>query len=134
MRVLKEFKAFVMRGNVVELAVAFVIGVAFAGVVSAFSEGIVGGIVAAILGKPSFGSLGVTINDGFIAIGRFLQAVLDFLIVAWALFLILKVYNRLHRKEEAEVTTRPCPFCKTDIALDATRCPNCTSQLSGAEA
>jgi len=130
MHVLKEFKAFVMRGNLLELAVAFVMGVSFAGVVRAFSEGIIGGIIAAILGEPSFGGLGVTINDGFIAIGGFLQAVLDFLIVAWVLFLIIKAFNRLNAGEEAAATTRPCPFCKSDIAIDATRCPNCTSQLA----
>lgn len=129
---IKEFKGFVMRGNLLELAVAFVLGVAFVGVVNAFTEGIIGGILAAILGKPRFGGMGVTINDGFIAIGAFLQALLDFLIVAWVLFLIVQAFNRLHPKEEAAATARPCPFCKTDIALDATRCPYCTSQLTGA--
>jgi large conductance mechanosensitive channel len=129
MSVLKEFKAFVMRGNLLELAAAFIMGVAFAGVVSAFTEGIIGGIIAAILGEPSFASLGLTINDGVIAIGTFLQAVLNFVMVAWVLFLIIKAFNRLQPKEAA-ATTHPCPFCKTDIALDATRCPNCTSQLA----
>ncbi|HEV8564190.1 MAG TPA: large conductance mechanosensitive channel protein MscL [Actinomycetota bacterium] len=129
MSVLKEFKAFVMRGNLLELAVAFVMGVAFAGVVSAFTDGIIGGIIAAIVGEPSFGSIGVTINDGFIAIGSFLQAMLNFVIVAWVLFLIIRAFNRLRPKEEPAATTHPCPFCKTDIALDASRCPNCTSQL-----
>jgi large conductance mechanosensitive channel len=128
---LQEFKAFVMRGNLLELACAFILGVAFAGVVGAFTDGIIGGIIAAIVGKPDFGSVGITINDGFIAIGTFLQAVLNFLIVAWVLFLIIKAYDRMHPKETARATTHPCPFCKSDIALDATRCPNCTSQLAG---
>jgi large conductance mechanosensitive channel len=130
----QEFKAFVMRGNLLELAVAFILGVAFAGVVGAFTDGIIGGIIAAIVGKPSFSSIDVTINGGHILIGAFLQAVLNFLIVAWVLFLIIKAYDRMHPKEGAAATTQPCPFCKTDIALDATRCPNCTSQLSGASA
>lgn len=134
MHVLKEFKAFVMRGNLLELAAAFIMGVAFAGVVSAFTNGIIGGIIAAVVGKPSFDSIGITINDGFIAIGAFLSAVLNFLIVAWVLFLIVRAFNRLRPREEAAITTRPCPFCRTDIALDATRCPGCTSQLSDAEA
>lgn len=128
----QEFKAFVMRGNLLELACAFILGVAFAGVVGAFTNGIIGGIIAAIVGKPDFSSIGITINDGFIAIGTFLQAVLNFLIVAWVLFLIIKAYDRTH--PAAAATTQPCPFCKTDIALDASRCPNCTSQLSGATA
>jgi large conductance mechanosensitive channel len=132
--VLREFKAFVMRGNLLELAAAFIIGVAFAGVVNAFTEGIVGGIIAAILGKPSFGSLELTVNDGVIAIGSFLQALLNFVMVAWVLFLIIKALDRLRPKQEAAATTRPCPFCRTDIALEATRCPNCTSQLSNTEA
>ena len=134
MHVLKEFKAFVMRGNLLELAAAFIMGVAFAGVVSAFTNGIIGGIIAAVVGEPSFDSVGITINDGFIAIGSFLTAVLNFLIVAWVLFLIIRALNRLRPREEPAITTRTCPFCRTDIALDATRCPNCTSQLSGAEA
>jgi large conductance mechanosensitive channel len=134
MHVLKEFKAFVMRGNLLELAAAFIMGVAFAGVVSAFTNGIIGGIIAAVVGKPSFDSIGITINDGFIAIGAFLSAVLNFLIVAWVLFLIVRAFNRLRPREEAAITTRPCPFCRTDIALDATRCPGCTSQLSDAGA
>jgi large conductance mechanosensitive channel len=129
MSVFKEFKAFVMRGNLLELAAAFIMGVAFAGVVSAFTEGIIGGVIAAIVGEPSFDSVGVTINDGFIAIGSFLQAVLNFVMVAWVLFLVIRAFNRLP-KEEAAATTHPCPFCKTDISLDATRCPNCTSQLA----
>jgi large conductance mechanosensitive channel len=134
MLVLKEFKAFVMRGNLLELAVAFIMGLAFAAVVTAFTNGIIGGIIAAILGSPSLGSMGITINGGFIAIGAFLQAVINFLLVAWVLFLIIKVFNRMHRKEEAAATTRPCPYCKTEIALDATRCPNCTSELAAAGA
>lgn len=134
MQVLKEFKAFVMRGNLLELAAAFIMGVAFAGVVSAFTNGIIGGIIAAVVGKPSFDSIGITINDGFIAIGSFLQALVNFVLVAWVLFLIIKAFNRLQPKQEAAATTRACPFCRTDIALDATRCPGCTSQLSDAEA
>jgi large conductance mechanosensitive channel len=130
----QEFKAFVMRGNLLELACAFILGVAFAGVVGAFTEGIIGGIIAAIVGKPSFASIEITINDGHILIGAFLQAVLNFLIVAWVLFLIIKGFNRVRPKEDAAGPTQPCLFCKTDIALDATRCPNCTSQLSGASA
>jgi large conductance mechanosensitive channel len=134
MLVLKEFKAFVMRGNLLELAVAFIMGLAFAAVVTAFTNGIIGGIIAAILGSPSLGSMGITINDGFIAIGAFLQAVINFLLVAWVLFLVIKVFNRMRRKEEAAATTRPCPYCKTEIALEATRCPNCTSELAAAGA
>ncbi|HEY7400845.1 MAG TPA: large conductance mechanosensitive channel protein MscL [Actinomycetota bacterium] len=131
---LKEFKAFVMRGNLLELAAAFIMGVAFAGVVGAFTDGIVGGIIAAIIGKPSFSSLEITINDGHILIGAFLQACINFVLVAFVLFLIVRSFNRLRPKEEAAATTQPCPFCKTDIALDATRCPNCTSQLAGTSA
>jgi large conductance mechanosensitive channel len=133
MHVVKEFKAFVMRGNLLELAAAFIMGVAFAGVVSAFTNGIIGGIIAAVVGKPSFDSIGITINDGFIAIGSFLTAVLNFLIVAWVLFLIIRAFTRLQPREEGAITMRPCPFCRTEIALDASRCPNCTSRLSGAE-
>ena len=74
--------------------------------------------------------ISIDIGDSAITYGNFLNALLTFLIVAFAMFLVVKAYNRMAGPKDA--TTRPCPYCKTDIALDATRCPNCTSQLEGA--
>src|SRR5262245_18694593 len=98
----EEFKAFVLRGNVLDLAVAVILGAAFAGVVKTFTDGILMPIIAAIFGKPSFDSLTFDIGDGVILYGTFLSAVVNFLIVAAALFLVLKAATKLMRQQEAE--------------------------------
>ena len=127
---LKEFKTFLMKGNLIDLAVAFVLGLAFAAVVSAFTEAIVGGLIAAIAGKQSFADLSFTLGKGVIAYGVFLQALIDFVIVGFVLFLVVKAYNRF--RATPDPTTKACGFCRTDIPLAATRCPNCTSELQAA--
>ena len=128
---LKEFKAFVMRGNLVELAVAFILGVAFAAVVSAFSNVILGTIAYVAGGDVSFDQIGVHRGTTLvIPIGAFLTAVLSFLIVAFALFLIVKAYNRT--RPETPATTKACPYCASAINVAATRCPDCTSELPAA--
>ena len=127
---LKEFKAFILRGNLVEIAVAFIMALAFAAVVASFVTDIVTPIIAAIFRQPDFSSLKIDIGESAISYGKFLNAVITFLIVAFVMFLIVKVYNRISGPKAA--TTTGCPFCKTDIALDATRCPNCTSELQPA--
>jgi large conductance mechanosensitive channel len=125
---LKEFKEFVTRGNLVELAVAFIMGVAFASVIASFTNAILGAISYVAGGDVTFDGLGVHRGEAVvIPYGTFLTAVVNFLVAAAALFFVVKAYNRLKRKETP--TTRPCPFCKTVIAKDATRCPSCTSQL-----
>jgi large conductance mechanosensitive channel len=127
---LKEFKAFILRGNLVEIAVAFIIALAFAAVVASFVADIVTPIIAAIFGQPDFSGLKIEIGESAISYGKFLNAVITFLIVAFVMFLVVKAYNRMSGPKAA--TTKGCPFCKTDIALDATRCPNCTSELQPA--
>jgi large conductance mechanosensitive channel len=126
--VIKEFKAFVMRGNLIELAVAFILGLAFAAVVTAFTDVVLGAIAYVAGGDVSFDQLGVE-RDGQIVIpyGRFLTALLSFLIVAFVLFLIVKAYNRT--RPEQSTTTKACPFCASTINVAATRCPNCTSEI-----
>ncbi|MGZ8612007.1 MAG: large conductance mechanosensitive channel protein MscL [Actinomycetota bacterium] len=127
---LREFREFITRGSLVELAVAFIMGVAFSSVVSAFSDVILGAVAYAFGGDVSFDRFGVE-RDGELVIpyGAFLTALLDFAIVAFALFLVVKAYNRLRRSREETPTTRPCPYCRLDIDRDASRCPHCTSQL-----
>jgi len=134
---LKEFKAFVMRGNLIELAAAFIMGVAFAAVVTAFT-GVVLGVISYVAGGDvSFDGLGVhkgASNEIVIPYGHFITTVVSFVIVAWVLFLVVKAYNASAKKKEADPTTKPCQFCMTDIAIGATRCPNCTSYLEEATA
>ena len=87
-------------------------------------------IIGAIFGQPDFSALKIDIGDSAITYGNFLNVVITFLIVAFVMFVIVKAYNRMTGPKAA--TTKACPFCKTDIALDATRCPNCTSELQRA--
>jgi large conductance mechanosensitive channel len=127
---LREFKEFVLKGNLLELAVAFVLGLAFAAVVNAFIAGIILPFIAAIVGKPNFDALTFTVGDGVIQYGTFLTALINFLLIALVLFFIIRAYNRLRRPDE--VSTRACPYCLTDIPTAATRCSACTAQLETA--
>ena len=127
---LKEFKAFVMRGNLVEIAVAFVMGLAFAAVVTAFTDVVMGFISYVAGGDVSFDEIGIrrTPNGPIvIPIGAFLTALINFLIVAFVLFLVVKAYNRT--RPDQPTTTKACPFCASEINITATKCPNCTSEL-----
>lgn len=128
---INEFKAFVLRGNLVELAVAFILGVAFATVVTAFTNLILGAISYVAGGDVSFDQIGVREGDEIvIPVGAFLTALVSFLIVAFVLFLIVKAYNRT--RPPTPVTTKACPFCASEINLVATRCSMCTAELPAA--
>ena len=129
---MKGFKAFLLRGNVVELAVAVVIAVAFGLVVTAFVKDLVTPLVAALFGKPDFGALTFTINNSKFLYGDFINAVLAFLIVAAVIYFFVVVpYTALlarSRKEPpADPTTKKCPECLSEIPIDARRCAFCTS-------
>ncbi len=126
----REFREFITKGNLVEIAVAFILGLAFASVVSAFTNVIMSLIGAIFGGDVSFDALTVDVNGTPIPYGAFLTALVNFVIVAFILFLIVKAYNRL--RKQAESPTRPCDFCKTDVPKDAIRCPACTSELRAA--
>lgn len=129
-----EFKDFILKGNVVGLAVAVIIGAAFTNIVSAVSDYIIMPLIAAIGGQPDFSSIGFTINNSFFGVGSLLNAIISFLIVAAVVFfIIIKPMNMLMERNKAveEATTKDCPFCRSEIALDATRCPNCTSEQPG---
>ncbi|GAB4505249.1 MAG: large-conductance mechanosensitive channel protein MscL [Anaerolineales bacterium] len=130
---LKEFKEFVMRGNVLDLAVAVIIGGAFGKIVASLVTDILMPIIGLALGGVDFSGLALTVGDASIRWGAFLQTIIDFLIIAFAIFLIVKAANAAKKKEEpapaAEPTTKECPHCFTTISIKATRCPNCTSQL-----
>ena len=111
---LQEFKAFIFRGNLLDLAVAVILGVAFGAVVSAFTDGIVMAFVAAIFGEPSFDAVVLNLGDGRILIGRFLTEVLNFLIIAAVLFVILKAAAAAQRPKAEPAADAPAP---TDEAL-----------------
>jgi large conductance mechanosensitive channel len=137
---IKEFKAFISKGNLVTLAVAFILGATFAAVVTAFTNVILSLVSAIFGGTAPFsdwqwcmgGECGPKHPTGTpIPVGAFLNAVISFVIVAFVLFLIVKAYNRFMLKEEA-ATTKPCPFCLTEIPIAATRCPSCTSEIPSA--
>ena len=127
---LRDFKAFLLRGNLLDLAVAFILGVAFATVVTAFTN-IILSLIAAIFGANlSFNDLKFTVNGTPIPYGAFLTALVSFFILALALFAIVRMYQRLNPPPPS--VTEPCPYCKSSIAVGAKRCPNCTSDLTGA--
>jgi large conductance mechanosensitive channel len=141
----KEFRDFVARGSVIDLAVGVVLGAAFGKIVSSFVDDVLMPPLGMLLGRVDFSDLYVDLSGGDYAslaqaqdagaatinYGLFLNAVVQFLIVAFALFLLIKQVNRLQPLvEEAPPATKPCLYCHTSIPLPATRCPNCTSQLS----
>ena len=143
---LKEFKAFVMRGNVLDLAVGLVIGAAFGKIVTSFVSDVLMPPIGLALGGIDFSNLFINLSGQAyptvaaakaagaptLNYGLFLSAVVDFLIVAFAVFLVVRQVNRLTRKPEpaAAPTTRECPFCASSISLKARRCPHCTSEVS----
>lgn len=141
---LKEFKDFLMRGNVLDLAVAVIIGGAFGSIVTSLVNDIIMPPIGLLLGKVDFSSLYVNLTDTSyssladaqaagaptINYGVFINSVINFLIVALAIFLVIRMANRLQKPEEAEIpTTKECPHCLSTIPFNATRCPHCTSQL-----
>jgi large conductance mechanosensitive channel len=133
---LNDFKKFVLRGNVVDLAVAVVVGLAFAAVVAALVNDLITPLIAAIFGKTSFSGLTFTINHSIFRYGSFLNSLISFLIIATVVFFAVVVpltalLRRLNLlpKEEAEPETRPCPECLSDIPVAARRCAFCTSEV-----
>jgi len=131
MTLLGEFKKFLMRGNLVELAVAFVIGVVFAALVKAFIADLITPIIAVIFGQPSFGGLSFTINSSHFLYGDFINSLITFVTtVAAIFFFVVKPYNVLvARRAKDDPGSKECPECTSTIPVKATRCPQCTAQL-----
>jgi large conductance mechanosensitive channel len=151
---LKEFKKFAMRGNVVDMAVGIIIGGAFGTIVKSLVDDVLMPPIGMLLGGVDFTDLFAVLRQGAeqpgpyatladaqaagavtINYGLFVNNVVAFLIVAWAVFMVVKGMNAMQRKEEeapAAPTTKACPFCATDIPMGATRCPHCTSELATA--
>jgi large conductance mechanosensitive channel len=127
---LKEFRDFAMRGNVLDLAIAVIIGGAFGKIVTSLVNDILMPLIGLIMGGVNFSELAFQVGNAVIKWGSFIQAVVDFLIVAFVVFLIVRTMNRFKKPAPvAAPTTKECPRCFTIIPLQATRCPNCTSEL-----
>ena len=146
-----DFKAFIMRGNVLDLAVAVVIGAAFGVVVKSLVDDVIMPPIGLLLGHVDFSNLYVILKDGVksappyasladaktagavtLNYGIFVNNIITFLIVALAIFLVVRSANKVYKKPASAVTTKPCPFCAMDIPIAATRCPHCTSELKAA--
>jgi large conductance mechanosensitive channel len=148
----KEFKEFIARGNVVDMAVGIVIGAAFGTIIKSLVTDVIMPPIGLLLGNVDFTNIFSVIKAGEVAgpyatladaqaagavtmnWGVFVMTVVSFIIIAFAIFMLIKSINKMKREEEAppaEPTTKACPFCFTDIAIKAVRCPNCTSQLEG---
>lgn len=149
----KEFKEFAMRGNVMDMAVGIVIGAAFGTIVTSLVKDVIMPPIGLLLGNVDFANIFAVLKEGktvgpyasvaaakaagavTINVGVFINTIINFLIVAFAIFLVIRSINRLKRKQEAPAaapTTKECSFCFTAIPIKATRCPNCTSELKSA--
>jgi large conductance mechanosensitive channel len=143
-----EFKKFVMRGNVLDLAIGIIIGAAFGKIITSFVNDILMPPIGLALGKVDFSNLFVSLNGQHyntlaeakaaaaptLNYGLFLNSIIDFLIVAFAIFLLIRQINRMTESKTAPApTTRDCPFCYTAIPIPAVRCPQCTSDVSAAQ-
>lgn len=138
MKIIKEFKEFISRGNVMDMAVGVIIGGAFTAIVNSLVKDILNPLLGLLTGGMDFSTLSITIGKGenpaVFAYGSFISAIINFLLVALVLFLIIKAINRLHFKKKVEAPAPPktkvCPFCKSEIDIEASRCPHCTSALN----
>ncbi len=143
----KDFRAFIMRGNVVDLAIGVIIGAAFGKIVSSLVSDVIMPPIGLLLGQVDFSSIFIPLSSHHydtiaaakaagaptINIGMFINAIIDFVIVAFVVFIVMRYVNQmLPKPPPAAVTTKDCPRCATQIPLAATRCPNCTSELGAA--
>jgi large conductance mechanosensitive channel len=131
MSLLTDFKKFLLRGNVVDLAVAVVVGTAFAAVVKALVSDLLTPIIALIFGKPNFGQLSFTINSSHFLYGDFINALITFVSIAAAVFffVVAPVNHLMARRAQADPDTKECPECTRPIPIKARRCPECTAVL-----
>jgi large conductance mechanosensitive channel len=144
----KEFREFALKGNVMDMAIGIIIGAAFGKIVTSLVEDVIMPPIGLLLGRVDFSALYINLSGQayesveaataagapIIRYGVFLNQTISFLIVAFAVFLLVKAINRLRRQEETveEATEKDCPFCQTQIPIGAMRCPNCTSELNEA--
>lgn len=142
-KILQEFKAFVMRGNVIDMAVGVVVGGAFSNIVNSLVNDIVMPVVSLITGKINFADMMISLDGNqyaslaaaqeagapVIAYGNFIQIIVQFLLTAFVIFMVIKGINKLHKPAPEEApATKICPFCKSEIHIDASKCPHCASE------
>ncbi len=146
----KEFKEFAMRGNVLDMAVGIIVGAAFGSIVTSFVQDVIMPPIGLLLGNVDFSNFFLVLKEGKVAgpyaslaaakaagavsvnFGLFVNTIINFVIVAFAIFLLIRTVNKLKREEAAPApaaTTKDCPYCFSKIPIPATRCPNCTSEL-----
>lgn len=139
----KEFKEFAVRGNVIDLAVGLVLGSAFTAIVNSLVEDIIMPLISLAMGGVDFQNWFIALDGSNYATlaaakeagaatlnyGVLINAIVNFLFIAFAVFMIVKAINKIRRPVEGPATTKECPHCKSEIAIDATRCPHCTSEL-----
>jgi large conductance mechanosensitive channel len=126
---LKEFREFALRGNVMDLAVAVIIGGAFGKIITSLVNDVLMPLIGLALGGINFSEQAITVGSAVVMWGAFLQSIIDFIIIAVVIFLLVRAMNRLKREEPTTPTTKECPYCASTIPLKAVRCPDCTSQL-----
>ena len=127
----KEFKEFISKGNVIDLAIGLIMGSAFTAIVKAVVDGILMPIISGLTAGVDYEDLTVNFFGSKLLIGSVINAIITFLIIALFLFLIVKALNKAKKEEVVEETTKICPHCKSEIDIEATRCPHCTTKLDG---
>lgn len=127
----KEFKEFISKGNVIDLAIGLIMGSAFTAIVKAVVDGILMPIISGLTAGVDYEDLTVNFFGAKLQIGSVINAIITFLIISLFLFLIVKALNKAKKEEVVEETTKVCPHCKSEIDIEATRCPHCTSKLEG---
>ena len=132
----EEFKKFIARGNVMDMAVGVIIGGAFTAIVNSLVNDVMMPVLSLITGGLDFSKLCIVLGEGegaaTLNYGAFIVAIINFLLIALVIFMLIKTINKFTKKKEeapAPVTTKDCPYCKEKVALEATRCPHCTSEL-----
>ena len=135
---MKEFKEFISRGSVMDMAIGIIIGGAFTAIVSALVDNIIMPLISVLFGGISFDKWNIVMGAGeeapVLGLGTFVAAIVNFLLIALVIFLVIKALNKANEmkngpKQEEAPTTKVCEFCKSEIPIEATRCPHCTSQL-----
>lgn len=127
----KEFKEFIAKGNVLDMAVGIIMGTAFTAIVNSVVEDLLMPIITGLTAGVDFSELNVNIAGAQLRFGNLINAIITFLIISLVMFAIVKTFNRNNKEVEEDTASKDCPYCKTSIPVEATRCPHCTSELEG---
>ena len=128
---IKEFKEFIAKGNVLDMAVGIIMGTAFTAIVNSVVEDLLMPIITGLTAGVDFSDLYVTIGGAKLMFGNLINAIITFLIISLVMFSIVKAFNRHNNDASEDNTSKECPYCKSEIPVEATRCPHCTRELDG---